>query len=729
MNFIKIKNCSASENEIKIGILVFLCIEKRILTVNSNLRNILRKKKKEKFFEQLLEKVKHKTIHEIIAEYSLTVNFWWPSLSRKNGPAPKIVTTFSSDSMNPKIVNFMIESKRFKKEDIEKYNLQLVVGDSPLNINRNFWDCASELLGLEKDQMLQRWGSDEISFHQERKFVSVFGKGFTIWRVESFADRDRNNARQRLIFKSSSKNCFVLQSQKANWDVEKCLITANDCFSIPPASLFEYYRCPNCHFNDKDITNFKRHIKNCRIDQIHKFKWSNLCESFEPQKYLLENKFIDQLYDHSFFVSYDIETLMDGVQAEVSSATQIQSNFRIASIAVKKNFGCERTAVFVRDDFSESSYVKTISDFLNFLVKARDEYRSLIPKRHTDSFFEIKDLLKQKNDLKLSVERQNNLSKSLSWLNKLRELKCLGFNSERFDAPCLMPGILKALFSKYFKEICPNEKPSLSNVSCIRRGNGYMCIKFIGLSFGDIANHFPGSLDRFGQTFKTPAQKGVFPYEFFKNISELNSQKWPLYSAFKSSLKIGTPKYNIEIQLGKAYQSLHQKLDYDLDEFFIKFDVIDYLSDCEIKDGRLSCTVKPGSQRYFHLDPVKYAESLILFESNKLERPDYSMKNWLEFYNLQDVEVTSQGFEKMINLFREKFSLNLLEYLSMPSAASRSLWKNTDTSYGTAYTLSHNFGWLADLFRQALKGGLAVPFARHVVCGENAPKWPKEVRF
>ena len=63
----------------------------------------------------------------------------------------------------------------------------------------------------------------------------------------------------------------------------------------------------------------------------------------------------------------------------------------------------------------------------------------------------------------------------------------------------------------------------------------------------------------------------------------------------------------------------------------------------------------------------------------------------------------------------------------MPSAARRSLWLKMNTSHGRAYTLSDNFGWLAKLFRNALKGGLAVPLHRHAVVGRNAHKWPKEV--
>ena len=728
-NFIKIKNCSGSKDEIKIGIIVFLCIERKILNIERNHKSLLRcitRKKKDRFFEKLAQKLDGESVQDICKTYSLTINFWWTT--NKPGTVPGIVHKITGNSRDHKTINFLIETKKFELSKIPTYELKLLIGDNPLDIRTNFWDCASEILGLEKSFMIDKWGSTAIPFNKEREFVRKFGKGFTIWRIESYADRDRNNARQRLVYKSTTKNHFVLQSQKSDWDVDKSEITLSDSFTIPPPSLFNYYRCPNCHFNDKDLSNFQRHVKNCSTEQIHKYKWMDLNERFDPQKYLLENKFIEEIFENNFFVCYDIETFMDGVQTEVSSATKIRSAFKIVSIAVTKNFGSPRSHVFVRSDFSEESYVKLTADFLTFLIKSRDEYRSLIPKRHNDAFFEIKDILSQKKDLKLSVNKQNNLQKAWEWLNKLRELKCWGFNSERFDNPCLVPPILKTLFSKYFKSCSPNEKPSLKYFLPVKRANGYMSLNFLGMGFGDIANHYTGAtLDRMGQSFKTPAQKGIFPYELYTDLKELETSDWPSYSCFKSSLKVGNPKFNIEVQLTKSFDILSEQLDFTVDDFLEKFDVTDFLSSYELIDGKFVCNVRSESRSLFHVDPFKYAESLILFESMKLDNPEFTMLDWLKFYNLQDTEVLCQAFERMISLFREKIQLNLLDFLSMPSAARRSLWSKMDTSYGHAYTLSDNFGWLAKLFRNALKGGLAVPLHRHAVIGQNAHKWPKEV--
>ena len=728
-NFIKIKNCSDSKEEIRIGIIVFLCIERKILNIESNHRNLLaciRRKKKDRFFEKFARKLEGESVQEIIEKYNLTINFWWAK--KTPGMMPRIVHKMSSNSRHQKTINFLIESTKFELEKIRTYNLKLLIGDNPLDVRTNFWDCAAEILGLDKDFMIQKWGRRVISFNQEREFIQKFGKGFTVWRIESFADRERNNAKQRLVFKSSTKNHFVLQSQMSDWDIDKSEITMSDSFTIPPSNLFNYYRCPNCHFNDKDLSNFQRHVKNCSTEQIHKYKWLDLNARFDPQKYLLENKFIDEIFENKFFVCYDIETFMDGVQTEVSSATKIQSAFKIVSIAVTKNFGTVRSIVFVRNDFSEESYIKLASDFLAFLIKSRDEYRALLPKRHNDAFFGIKDILSQKKELRLSVNKQNNLQKAFEWLNKLRELKCWGFNSERFDNPCLVPAILKALFSRYFKSISPNEKPLLLYFKPVKRANGYMSLNFLGLGFGDIANHYTGAtLDRMGQSFKTPAQKGIFPYELYNDLKELETSDWPSYSCFKSSLKVGNPKFNVEVQLTKSFDILSEQMDFTVEAFLEKFDVSDFLSSYKLVNGKFICNVRPESRSLFHVDPFKYAESLILFESMKLKKPEFTMLDWLKFYNLQDTEVLCQAFERMISLFHEKIQLNLLDFLSMPSAARRSLWSNMDTSHGHAYTLSDNFGWLAKLFRNALKGGLAVPLHRHAVVGQDACKWPKDV--
>ena len=728
-NFIKIKNCSENRDDIKVGIVVFLCIERKILNIEATHRSLLaaiRRKKKEKFFDKLAQKLEGESVQDIVKSYSLTINFWFTT--NKPGSMATIVHKISSNSQDFKTINFLIEAKKFDLSKIRSYELKLLIGDNPLHIKTNFWDCASEILGLEKNYMIEKWGSTVIPFNKEREFIRKFGKGFTIWRIESYADRDRNSARQRLVFKSTTKNHFLLQSQKSDWDIDKSEITLTDSFTIPPPSLFNYYRCPNCHYNDKDLSNFQRHTRTCSLEQVHKYKWVDLNERFDAQKYLLDNKFIDEIFENKFFVCYDIETFMDGVQTEVSTATKIQSAFKIVSIAVTKNFGSSRSQVFVRNDFSEESYIKLTADFLAFLIKSRDEYRSLIPKRHNDAFFGIKDILSRKKDLKLPVNKEENLSKALNWLNKLRELKCWGFNSERFDNPCLVPAILKALFSKYFKSICPHEKPSLAYFLPVKRANGYMSLDFLGMMFGDIANHYTGAtLDRMGQSFKTPASKGIFPYELYTDLKELETSDWPSYTCFKSSLKVGNPKFNIEVQLSKSFDILSEQMDFTVEDFLEKFDVTAFLSSYEMIDGKFVCNVRSESRSLFHIDPFKYAESLILFESMKLDKPEYTMRDWLKFYNLIDTEVLCQAFERMISLFREKIQLNLLDFLSMPSAARRSLWLKMDTSHGRAYTLSDNFGWLAKIFRNALKGGLAVPLHRHAVVGRNAHKWPKEV--
>ena len=396
-NFIKIKNCSEIRDDIKVGIVIFLCIERKILNIEATHRSLLttiRRKKKEKFFDKLAQKLEGESVQDIVKSYSLTINFWFTT--NKPGSMATIVHKISSNSQDFKTINFLIEAKKFELSKIRSYELKLLIGDNPLHIKTNFWDCASEILGLEKNDMIEKWGSTVIPFNKEREFIRKFGKGFTIWRIESYADRDRNSARQRLVFKSATKNHFLLQSQKSDWDIDKSEITLTDSFTIPPPSLFNYYRCPNCHYNDKDLSNFQRHIRTCSLEQVHKYKWMDLNERFDAQKYLLDNKFIDKIFENKFFVCYDIETFMDGVQTEVSTATKIQSAFKIVSIAVTKNFGSSRSQVFVRNDCSEESYIKLTADFLAFLIKSRDEYRSLIPKRHNDAFFGIKDILSQK---------------------------------------------------------------------------------------------------------------------------------------------------------------------------------------------------------------------------------------------------------------------------------------------------------------------------------------------
>ena len=114
-NFIKIKNCSENRDDIKVGIVVFLCIERKILNIEATHRSLLaaiRRKKKEKFFDKLAQKLEGESVQDIVKSYSLTINFWFTT--NKPGSMATIVHKISSNSQDFKTINFLIEAKKIR---------------------------------------------------------------------------------------------------------------------------------------------------------------------------------------------------------------------------------------------------------------------------------------------------------------------------------------------------------------------------------------------------------------------------------------------------------------------------------------------------------------------------------------------------------------------------------------------------------------------------------------
>lgn len=112
----------------------------------------------------------------------------------------------------------------------------------------------------------------------------------------------------------------------------------------------------------------------------------------------------------------------------------------------------------------------------------------------------------------------------------LRQLPVLGFNSGKFDLN---------LIRQYFIPTVFETDEELPDIKVTKRGNNYMCINMENLLFLDISNYLAAgtSYDKWIKAFQISQTKGMWPYEWFTNIDQLEQTFLPDKASFFSTMK------------------------------------------------------------------------------------------------------------------------------------------------------------------------------------------------
>ena len=114
----------------------------------------------------------------------------------------------------------------------------------------------------------------------------------------------------------------------------------------------------------------------------------------------------------------------------------------------------------------------------------------------------------------------------------------------RFDVPLLI-----GLISKW----CKN---NLVEMNVIKKGAGYMTLSLkddLEIVFKDVRHYTsPCNLDKFLKTWEAPAEKGIFPYQKYKTVEEIeHAVEFPSIEDFYSDLKQVNVLYNIHLIIVK----------------------------------------------------------------------------------------------------------------------------------------------------------------------------------
>ena len=727
------------ESETLYGVFIKIYEKNGIFSANYS-RKINQLKTREAFHNDS-QKFNFGDIKEVVEHFGVDISFWFsPKYSKKHKNQivlPVKIKSFSPKS-DPILSVHLLLAHKNDEINLKTSNLSVVIDEAKffefLNRPLNFWTCVSSKLNISEESARNKWPKTFVRFHDERKFFDIFGIGFSIWELKSVLKDDTNNVQQNIIYQSAfpEKN-FILQSFNENWDFEKTEINEQDRFCLANEKSFEVFRCPNdfCGYADTLKTNFLRHVKTCTNETNYNFSQVNKKDA-HISDWLISEGYLKSKPNPKEFIAFDIETCGNTDARIISDHTDIKSSFKIATIAVTKSSG--ESHVFVRESSSEEGYIKVVSDFFTFLLKFRDQYRENLPAEVNNAFFKIKEILFRKkedpNYVKLAPKYHGNLKKAYNYLGKIREAKVIGFNSESFDLPVLVPAFFKAWTSKYFRDLNKNEKiPRDPKPHDIQRGSGHLTIGFLGVRFLDMYNFFTtGSLATAGRVFNIQDEKLLFPYEKYTSVEEMKSDtNFPPYIDFRSTLCLSNDSFDISKSLNEAYHIYKTNTRLEMPEsleHFEKVMQIDLFTECNINDDEPTFTVIENSDNNFPYCPIKYIKNLFLFEELKKLGKISNMLNYLAYYNQADTILTMQAFKKMLESFIERFSVNLTDFYSIPSVSGHLLWEKFDQTIAAPYSISPKFNFLGHRFRKACDGGLSSPKHRHIAVGDQSRLYP-----
>ena len=347
---------------------------------------------------------------------------------------------------------------------------------------------------------------------------------------------------------------------------------------------------------------------------------------------------------------------------------------------------------------TEKGAEELIQNFLTVLETLRVKHYQSLPEAVKEYFKTIKCRMKAATSVKEKAE----LATNFRYLQNMSTLKVLGFNSGKYDLPCLLNRILALI--------------DLKDVHVIKRGETIFSLSFNGLSFRDCMNYSgPMSLEKFASIFKLPISKGIFPYEKFQSATEMeNFKHWPSYKDFWSSLpcfhKDHFREINEILQLPIIYKI--NSFGEFLDTFGIDFEVSATERNSPFSPD-LTDARKLDLNKKLPLSPKLYFEQKFEFES-RIESGEFSsFLDHLRHYNLLDCQLLTEAMKRFLKIFDECFDICLFERLSLPAISESIMWNSYDSNCPKMFSFDAKYGFLNEKIREKLQGGPTILFHRH----------------
>ena len=588
---------------------------------------------------------------------------------------------------------------------------------------KNICEWISHKTGITNEMILAEFPNG-ISLRSERQFHRKFGIGFQIFSRDH--SNFSGNHRSKIITHYESLFTSYLHLEYlGDWN-NRDKICLSDKFRIHEKLVTDFV-CPYdyCEFSSTDKSNFDKHVKSCTNTTEINYQQRKMTEKNEVRDFLVENNYLDSEFQNKNFMVMDIESFGSKESArDISDSTAVISEQKIVSVAFSKNFGSpnNRTVCFKRESFSHEDYLKFFNQIAFYLKQSCLEYFRTLPTSILDSIAKLEVQVKE-----FQTRRKTNISNGifdpnyspkdyflmkagLTYLKKILVLRIFGFNSERYDNPIFIPGLLSVF------------NLDSNQVKYIKRASGLTAVKLEvdgqEFQFDDARLYTAGGgLSQFGETFGSDTSKGTFCYEYFQTIEQAkNCTIWPNLEHFKSSLSFPVTDITERLHVAYEYAVSH-----------IQMTATDFLDKMSIPSEAYEIGDNPFELPHFidfdqtdfksqTLDPVSYIKGYISYLELKELNLVSNMFDYLAFYNKDDVKILISALTNYVQLFVQNLDINPLDFMSLPGLAERIMWKMYDDKIGAPYSMDREK--LTEEIRKSRTGGIVkILTTRHVEVG------------
>ena len=547
----------------------------------------------------------------------------------------------------------------------------------------SFYDAISPKLNKSRDDFQKEYG-DCIEFKNLRKFKKDFNLSFNF-----YAHHNHYYYTAELVFQSLKPDyTFILSNEEAK--SEKFQIF-EEMILITDSSYLKSYSCKNdfCGYSSRNIFDLRKHEKSCSDQTKFQYKEREFGNPRDIEQELIDLGVIEkdtQLYK---VVTFDIETLLSQEKFQFG---QTFVNGREIICSIGYYLSESENHVFVSTGSTKESGTKIVEEFLQKMIELQESHYANIPEK-IKKYFEL--LCEKLKDKSLNVSEKEKLFGQRNFIREIFKLNLIGFNSSRFDLPVLF---------EYMLEFC-----EASKLTTIKKGNSFFSLEYKNICFRDASNYIPGaSLAKFCKTFNVKEPKSIFPYEFYKNIDEMQTKNYPPNSAFFTSLS-EVDKSNFISELKSLFNNFIEFA--DMISFF-DLKGVDHYGDLWVFP-KLNDSEKLKILDSLEISPKKYYDAKTEFQ-NKLESGVWSsFLDVLIFYNLSDCRILHKALENYDKTMLECFNVRLLSKVSLPALSESILWKNFSSEYGSVFSVGEKFGHINQKIRAGLLGGPTICFHRH----------------
>ena len=395
-------------------------------------------------------------------------------------------------------------------------------------------------------------------------------------------------------------------------------------------------------------------------------------DDFDLMQELVDNQIVPEHaidYRDLFMASFDIETIETKIdQCPPEHGMIKEANLQLLSIAIGSNAENYSPKCWIRKSSDKKEEERLVKAFVDELIKLSEIKKSRLPSWINEGLEKLSDITHKLKQRKAKFFEYQAISRLERALKQFKKLSIFGFNSSKFDLPCIIGPLMNELTKR------------TSDIKVLKKMSSYFMISTKEFVFKDVLRFTaPCSYDKFLTVWESPFSKSIWPYSHYHSVEEIRSDKqFPPIQAFASSLR-GYQKPEMKIYIAAKREFYRRKL-------------------------------LPKN----HLDRI------------------VSMYGFLRYYNLMDVQPLILAIENCFNCYYEYFGVDAMKALSLPSLAQTAMFKNFDKQSPLIVSFDTKNGGSQQLFRKFVTGGLVNAFLRHVQTFDSESEnytLPKEARY